>query len=127
MDAVTERPPRHPRPLRWLPVFPVLILGKVEVDIVLILCSVLFPHERLLSMPRNPADKPDLLKVVPLQPLLKQPKTAGRPRKRPMPPLPAFKLNALEQEWYEWIIDTYLSENPDFSDTDRMQLPLVAI
>lgn len=44
-----------------------------------------------------------------------------------MPPMPLLKLNELEQQWYDWIIQSYLTEFPDLTDTDKMQLPLLAI
>lgn len=76
---------------------------------------------------QKPQAKPELLLVAPLEASPEQPRSAGRPRKKPMPPMPLFKLNDLEQQWYEWIIQSYLTEFPDLSDTDKMQLPLLAI
>lgn len=76
---------------------------------------------------QKPTDSPVTLQLVPLEPSQVEPRSAGRPRKKPMPPLPNFQMNELEQQWFDWIIDSYLHEFPDLTDTDKMQLPLLAI
>ncbi len=46
----------------------------------------------------------------------------GRPKKLPRPNLPDFEMSDLEREWFDYHYNSYLSEFPDLSETDRMWL-----
>lgn len=75
-------------------------------------------------MPRNPADKPELL-IVP--PVTRKPKL-GRPRKRPeAPPLPTLELTTDESILFDDFQATVLEEYPDLTRLDKYILYLAAI
>lgn len=78
-------------------------------------------------MPRNPADKPELLVVTPLQ-RVEEPKRPGRPRKpAENPPLPTLELNAAETALFDDFQATVLKEYPDITRLDKYILYLAAI
>lgn len=75
-------------------------------------------------MPRNPADKPELMFVPPVT---RTPKL-GRPRKRlDAPPLPTLELTTDESVLFDDFQQTVLDEYPDITRLDRYLLYLAAI
>lgn len=76
-------------------------------------------------MPRNPADKPEVLATERVEFKLVQ-KTAGRPRKLQAPPIPYFKMSEDEAVMFDYFIRAFQEDYPGMKNTDLLDLPLIA-
>lgn len=76
---------------------------------------------------RKPANQlPETLAVIPLQARVEE-KRNGRPRKPVRPPLPAFPMTELEQQWYDYFIACYTEEYKDLTNSDHTILMMAGV
>jgi hypothetical protein len=82
---------------------------------------------------RTPKQRPDALpEVLNVTPItstvqLEGPKKAGRKPKPKLPAVPSLQMSDLEQQWFEFFIQSHRNEYPDMTDTDQIHLILAAI
>ena len=84
---------------------------------------------RTPSEKKNPASNPTAkLTAKPLTTLQPTtPKSAGRPAKLEMPPLPEMPMTDVEKPLFDFFIAAYRAEYPDLNATDNILLHLAAL
>jgi hypothetical protein len=79
---------------------------------------------------KSPSSKSETLKVIPLTAPLEQPAKPGRKPKRKIPPLPQEIMDGMtdiEQQHFEFFVESVLAENPDLRGTDFIFVNLAGL